>query len=84
MKDYNPIADGEYVCDHKDILKDLGIWRKMTDEEKEPFRRCYYCQSYSKYADCPDENTCPCLTCEHHKTEVQIDNAMTTLRRKYF
>lgn len=84
MKNYNPIADGAYVCEHGSILKDLCIWKKMTDEEKQFFRPCHKCKAYAEYAKNKEVNTCPCLTCEHRKTEVQVDNRMTTLRKKYF
>ena len=84
MKNYNPIADGAYMCERRTMLKDFCIWKKMTDEEKSFFRHCYQCKEYAKYAKNKDVGTCPCLTCEHRKTEIQVDNRMTTLRRKYF
>lgn len=80
---YNPIADGEYIREHRAILKDLGTWKKMTDEEKDFFKPCYRCKVYAKYERNKEINTCPCCTCAERKTEVQVDNQMKTLRRKY-
>lgn len=76
MKNHNPIADREYICEHRRILKDLCIWAQMTDEEKQFFKQCHRC---TKNID-----TNPCETCKHRKTEIQVDNRMTELRRKYF
>ena len=84
MKNYNPIADGAYVREHRHILKDLCTWKKMTDEEKQFFKPCHKCEKYNEYARSESETPCPCLTCKHRKTEVQVDNEMTKLRRKYF
>ena len=80
---YNPIADGSYVCSHRKILKNLGSWTQMTGEEKQFFNFCYGCKSYDEYIKSNGKITCPCLTCKHRKTEVQVDNQMTKLRRKY-
>ena len=33
MKNYNRIATGNYVREHRSILKDLCTWKKMTEEE---------------------------------------------------
>lgn len=84
MKNYNIIADGDYVCEHRSILKDLTIWGKMTSEERAFFKPCYKCKSYAEYATDKSANICPCDTCEHRKTEIQVDNRMITLRHKYF
>jgi hypothetical protein len=84
MKNYNPIADGSYVREHRRILKELCTWEKMTTAEKQFFRRCHRCTEYNKYASNESTMPCPCLECKHHKTEVQVDNEMTKLRRKYF
>lgn len=84
MKSYNVIADGSYVREHMSILKDLRSWAKMTDEEKQFFKVCYKCSLYNKYLKDEGESPCPCDTCEHRKTEIQVDNRMTTLRHKYF
>ena len=81
---YSHIANGSYVNEHRHILKDLRIWKNMTEEEKNFFRPCHNCTKYSEYAEDKENNTCPCFTCEHRKTEIQVDNRMTTLRRKYF
>jgi hypothetical protein len=81
---YNSIADGAYVREHRKILKHLGSWKKMTDEEKELFERCHKCNKYDEYARVESQLPCPCMTCEHRKTELQVDNRMTALRRKYF
>ena len=83
MKNYDSIADGTYVREHRTILIELGSWRKMTDEEKQPFKHCRKCELYDKHLANEDTIPCPCTTCEHRKTEVQIDNQMTALRRKY-
>ena len=80
---YNPIANGAYVCGHRMILKDLGTWNKMTAEEKQFFRPCYKCERYAKY-EANQNLPCPCFTCAEGKTEVQVDNQMKQLRRKYF
>lgn len=83
MKNYNPIADGSYVRERRGILKDLGSWSKMTDEEKQFFKKCHKCPLYTKYLADEGATPCPCFNCEHSKTEIQVDNIMTTLRRKY-
>ena len=83
VTNYNPIADGAYVRGHRKILKDLGSWAKMTDEEKAIFRPCHRCETYDKYLANEKKTACPCHTCKHSKTEVQIDNHMKTLRKKY-
>lgn len=82
MKDYNPIADGSYIRERIVILKDLQSWRKMTGEERHFFNPCKRCQSYDKYLTTAG-SACPCVTCEHCKTELQVDNQMRSLRRKY-
>ena len=84
MTNYNIIADGAYICEHRRILKDLGIWKKMTDDEKAYFAPCYRCSIYNAYAKAKDTIPCPCDNCPHCKTEVQVDNRMISLRRKYF
>lgn len=85
MKTYKLIADGEYVRERrKEFLMPMGIWAKMTDEEKEFFRRCRRCKAYDVYAEDKDNIACPCTTCEHHKTEMQVDNIMISLRNKYW
>lgn len=81
---YNPIADGAYILDHVDILTQLGTWNKMTEEEKQFFEPCSQCPIYDEYAESEEELPCPCETCLHRKTEIQVDNHMTTMRRKYF
>lgn len=80
---YNNIADGAYVDEHREILKELGIWKHMTPDERALFAPCHKCEAYSDYAKCPTQNDCPCNTCENRKTEVEVDNRMVTLRRKY-
>ena len=80
---YNPIADGAYVRGHRRILKDLGSWAKMTGEEKAIFRTCHSCEAYNKHLANEKNTVCPCYTCKHRKTEVQIDNHMKAMRRKY-
>ena len=80
---YSPIANGECVCNYIKVLKDLRLWRAMTEEEKQFFLPCHKCKAYSEYAKDKTNNFCPCLTCEHHKTEIQVDNRVITLRRKY-
>ena len=80
---YNPIANGDYIYEHKRILKDLCTWKKMTEEERRFFTQCDRCKSYRKYAQSKMTNTCPCPTCKHHKTEIEVDNRMRALRRKY-
>ena len=82
MKNYNPIANGTYVCERRRILKDLGSWKQMTGEEKHFFRPCHRCEAYEKYLT-DDTNLCPCNTCKHRKTEIQVDNRMVQLRKKY-
>jgi hypothetical protein len=84
MKNYNPIANGSYVREHCNILKDLFTWKKMTNEEKQFFRPCCKCKAYDDYLVDENATVCPCETCEHRKTEIQVDNEMTKLRRKYF
>lgn len=84
MKNYNIVADGDYIREHRHILKNFGVWKKMTDEEKTFFRPCYRCKLYVEYATDKSTNACPCGTCEHHKTEIQVDNRMIMLRHKYF
>ena len=81
---YNPIADGNYILEHKDILTQLGSWDKMTEEEKQFFEPCTQCPPYEEYVESEVEIPYPCETCPDHKTECQVDNHMTTLRRKYF
>lgn len=81
---YSLIAIGTYVRERRGILKDLGTWEKMTDEEKSFFRPCYFCKQYTNYIASKATKTCPCSTCKHCKTEIQVDNRMTALRRKYF
>lgn len=83
MKNYNIIADGAYVQEHMQILKDLCTWKQMTNEEKQFFKPCYKCESYTKHIADQCVTPCPCLTCEHRKTEIQVDNRMIALRRKY-
>lgn len=83
MPNYNPIADGGYISEHKQVLKDLKIWRKMTVEEKHFFNECSKCDKYRQYADNAETALCPCLTCRFRKTEIQVDNKMITLRKKY-
>lgn len=83
MKNYNPIANGYYINEHVEILKDLNVWYKMTNEEKSLFKPCNRCKTYNEYAARKDNTACPCQTCEHRKTEIQIDNRMITLREKY-
>ena len=80
---YNPIADGTYVRGHRRILKDLGSWAQMTDEEKQFFKTCHICKVYDKYIISGGKGTCPCVACEHNKTEIQVDNQMVKLRKKY-
>jgi hypothetical protein len=84
MKKYNPIANGDYVRERRKILRNLCTWKKMTDDEQRFFKRCYNCRAYNKYELDEHQSPCPCDKCEHHKTEVQVDNLMTELRRKYF
>lgn len=81
---YNPIADGSYVRERRRILKDLCTWAKMTDEEKQFFRPCHRCAAYTKHLADKCVTPCPCQTCEHRKTEIQVDNQMKQLRKKYF
>lgn len=83
MKNYNPIADGSYVREHRTILRDLCTWGKMTEEEKQFFKPCYNCKTYNKYLADETATVCPCETCENRKTEIQVDNRMKALRRKY-
>ena len=83
MKYYITTANGSYVREHMLILKDLGSWSKMTDEEKQPFKVCAKCKTYNAYFKNEGESPCPCETCEYRKTEIQVDNQMTKLRRKY-
>lgn len=81
---HNPIADGAYVRERRRILKDLRSWGKMTDEEKDFFRPCHRCTTYDRHIMLDKGATpCPCLECKHRKTEIQVDNQMTKLRRKY-
>ena len=82
MKNYNPIANGTYICGRRIILKNLGSWTRMTDEEKQFFNSCYKCKSYEKHLT-DNTSPCPCNTCEHRKTEIQVDNRMKYLRKKY-
>lgn len=82
MKTYNQTATGAYVCEHRKILRHLGSWRKITDEEKQFFDLCYKCEAYKKHATSVG-SPCPCETCEHRKTELQVDNKMRQLRKKY-
>ena len=81
---YNAIADGDYIRERKDILKDLQTWYKMTDDEQSFFKVCCKCKTYNAYALDNEHIACPCDTCEHRKTEIQVDNRMAALRRKYF
>lgn len=80
---YNPIADGTYICERRHILKDLGSWSKMTDDEKQFFKPCHRCKPYNQYINNDEVGVCPCETCHHRKTEIQVDNQMATLRKKY-
>lgn len=80
---YNPIADGLYVREHRLMLKDMCVWPQMTKEEKEFFKPCIKCKAYDEYLKNHDEIARPCDACEHHKTEVQVDIKMATLRKKY-
>lgn len=84
MKTYNPIADGDYMLERIEILKDLCVWRKMTEEEKRFFLPCSKCKRYKDYAESKDSNICPCTSCENSKTEICVDNRMIELQRKYF
>ena len=83
MNNYNPIADGSYIRERRCILKDFGTWRKMTDEEKQMFQQCHRCKEYTEHMQPDSQLPCPCLTCEHRKTEIQVYNRMAQLRRKY-
>lgn len=80
---HNPIADGAYVREHRRILKDLCTWERMTAEEKQFFRSCHRCAKYTKYIASKCTIPCPCATCKCHKTEIQVDNMMKQLRKKY-
>lgn len=80
---YNPIADGSYVREHRRILKDLCTWERMTSEEKQFFRICHRCAAYTKHLASKETTPCPCETCKHRKTEIQVDNQMKQLRKKY-
>jgi hypothetical protein len=83
MSKYDAIADGAYIRERRNILRSLGSWKKMTDEEKQLFERCHKCKKYNEYAKVDSKSPCPCMTCEHRKTELQVDNKMTALRRRY-
>ena len=84
MKNYNPVADGDYMLEKRDVLKDLTIWDKMTKEEKMFFNTCCNCRAYKEYAKDKECIARPCDTCEHHKHEIQVENRMKALRQKYF
>jgi hypothetical protein len=84
MKNFNPIADGNYICERREILKDFGTWKKMTKEEKDFFRPCVKCPKYIKFVEDMENNLCPCANCPNQKTEIEVDNKMVTLRHKYF
>jgi hypothetical protein len=83
MKNQHLIADGSYVREHRHILKDLGSWARMTGEEKQFFKVCYKCTLYDKYIADKGATPCPCETCQHRKTEIQVGNQMKQLRKKY-
>lgn len=34
---YEPQTLEEYIDEHRDMLVDMHIWRKLTDEEKDDF-----------------------------------------------
>lgn len=84
MKNYTVIADGDYVRERREILRDFFVWKKMTDEEKAFFKMCRKCKAYDKYAEDKEHNTCPCTACEHHKTEIQVDNIKKAMLNKYW
>ena len=83
MSNYKAIATSSYVCEHRQILKDFAVWKRMNDEEKDFYRPCYKCGPYKAYSTNTVTNICPCDTCGYRKTEVQVDNRTKTLRLKY-